>query len=77
MLLHVAVLLAGFTGVFGKLISLNEGLLVWYRLLFSSIILFVVLKLLKKPSKENFMDKVNIGKVGLLLAIHGFYFTQV
>jgi len=26
--------LAGFTGVFGKLITLNEGLLVWYRLFF-------------------------------------------
>jgi len=31
--LHIAVLLAGLTGVLGKLISLNEGLLVWYRLL--------------------------------------------
>ncbi|HTG67540.1 MAG TPA: hypothetical protein VL859_14300 [Flavobacterium sp.] len=38
LLLHSAVILAGFTGVFGKLISLNEGLLVWYRLFFSSVI---------------------------------------
>jgi hypothetical protein len=30
--LHVAVLLAGLTGVLGRLISLNAGLLVWYRL---------------------------------------------
>ncbi|GAA4436305.1 hypothetical protein GCM10023091_14050 [Ravibacter arvi] len=30
LVLHTAVVLAGFTGVFGKLISLNEALLVWY-----------------------------------------------
>ena len=30
--LHVSVLLAGFTGIFGKLIALNDGLLVWWRL---------------------------------------------
>lgn len=33
--LHIAVMLAGFTGVLGRLITLNEGLLVWYRMLFS------------------------------------------
>lgn len=45
--LHIAVILAGFTGVFGKLISLNEGLLVWYRVFFSAIWLFFILKLFK------------------------------
>ena len=29
--LHVSVLIAGATGIFGRLISLNEGLLVWYK----------------------------------------------
>jgi drug/metabolite transporter (DMT)-like permease len=33
--LHIAVLLAGFTGILGRLITLNEGLLVWYRMLFT------------------------------------------
>nr|WP_068891914.1 DMT family transporter [Pedobacter panaciterrae] len=74
LLLHVAILLAGFTGIFGKLISLNEGLLVWYRVLFSSIILFVVLQVLKKSSKESFADKFNIGKIGLFLTAHWVFF---
>ena len=34
------ILIAGFTGVFGALISVNEDLLVWYRLLFTTVILF-------------------------------------
>jgi len=35
--LHFAVFLAGFTGILGRLITLNEGWLVWYRLLISSV----------------------------------------
>ena len=30
--LHISIILAGATGIFGKLISLNEALLVWYRI---------------------------------------------
>ncbi|WP_245738615.1 hypothetical protein [Pedobacter rhizosphaerae] len=37
--LHAAVLLAGFTGLFGRLINLNEGLISWYRLLISAIVM--------------------------------------
>lgn len=74
LLLHIAILLAGFTGVFGKLITLNEGLLVWYRVLFSAILLFVLLRFLRIPSKESFAEKVNMGKIGLFLTIHWVFF---
>ncbi|WP_312390155.1 DMT family transporter [Chryseobacterium sp.] len=74
LLLHLAVILAGFTGVFGKLISLNEGLLVWYRLLFSSIILFIILKLLKISAKISTQEKIKISKVGLLITLHWIFF---
>lgn len=72
--LHVAIVLAGFTAVFGKLISLNEGLLVWYRLLFTSIILFLILKLFRKPDRIAFGDKYSIAKIGMLLTIHWIFF---
>lgn len=39
--LHLSVLLAGFTGLFGRLITLNEVDIVWYRMLFTSLILLV------------------------------------
>lgn len=39
--LHLSVLLAGFTGLFGRLITLNEVDIVWYRMLFTSMILLV------------------------------------
>lgn len=37
--LHLSVMLAGFTGLFGRLITLNEVDIVWYRMFFASCIL--------------------------------------
>lgn len=74
LLLHIAIILAGFTGVFGKLISLNEGLLVWYRVFFSSLILLFALKLFKKQAILNLRQQFNIGKIGLLITIHWVFF---
>ncbi|MDO9372938.1 MAG: DMT family transporter [Bacteroidota bacterium] len=73
-LLHVAVFLAGFTGVFGKLISLNEGLLVWYRVLFSAAILFLVVKWFNVSEKLALKEKFGIAKVGMLITIHWVFF---
>lgn len=74
LLLHVAVIIAGFTGIFGKLISLNEGLLVWYRVLFSSLMLLLVLKVFKVSTNIPSKEKFNIGKVGLFITIHWLFF---
>jgi len=74
LLLHTAVLLAGFTGVFGKLISLNEGLLVWYRVFFSAVWLFLILRLFPVKAAGSFREKLGITKVGMLITIHWVFF---
>lgn len=74
MVLHFAVVLAGFTGIFGKLISLNEGLLVWYRVFFSSIILFLVLRLFKVQAGITSKEKFDIAKIGLFITTHWVFF---
>ena len=74
LVLHFAVLLAGFTGVFGKLISLNEGLLVWYRVFFSSIVLFFILKLFKISANIKLQKKLDIAKIGMFITIHWVFF---
>jgi len=74
LILHVAVILAGFTGVFGKLISLNEGLLVWYRVFFSFIWLFFILKLVKVNTAIPVREKFDIAKIGMLITIHWVFF---
>lgn len=39
--LHLAVLLGGFTGLFGKLVTLNEVDIAWYRMFFATVFLLV------------------------------------
>lgn len=68
--LHVAVFLAGFTAVFGKLIELNEGLIVWYRLLITVAVLAVIMLIKKQLKPIPFTDMLRITGVGLILAIH-------
>lgn len=72
--LHIAILLAGFTGVFGKLISLNEGLLTWYRLFLSGSIFWLFLFVAGRLKKISFYDFLKIGGSGLLLALHWVFF---
>jgi len=74
LVLHTAVLLAGFSGVFGKLITLNQIPLVWFRVLLSTLILFVVLKLFKIERLKSTKDILNIARGGLLLTIHWIFF---
>lgn len=73
-MLHAAVLLAGFTGVFGKLISLNELSLVWYRVFFASVILFLILKIYNLKTLKSFSEIAKISKVGILITIHWIFF---
>lgn len=74
LLLHIAVILAGFTGIFGKLITLNEGLLTWYRVLISSVALFLIVHFTRAPHPGSWKDKLNIALVGLIITIHWLFF---
>lgn len=74
LVLHTAVILSGFTGIFGKLISLNEGLLVWYRVFFSSILLLIFIKLFKIRNDITVKEKFGIAKIGLFITIQWLFF---
>jgi len=68
--LHFAVFLAGFTGVLGRLITLNEGLLVWYRLLISSVTMWIIFSLAKKLQRVSIKDILKLSGIGFLSALH-------
>jgi drug/metabolite transporter (DMT)-like permease len=72
--LHIAVFLAGFTAILGKLIELNEGLLVLYRMLLSVMILGLIMFFQGKMTKIKWIDFLKITGVGLILAIHWLTF---
>ncbi len=68
--LHIAVFLAGFTGLLGKLITLNEGLLVWYRLLITAATMWLLWGYQKKIVPLPAKDKLRITGVGFIAALH-------
>src|SRR5688572_14273584 len=72
--LHIAVFLAGFTGVLGRWITLNESLLVWYRLLLTVItmgLISVVSRSLPSISKRNLLP---VFFTGAVVALHWLFF---
>src|SRR5262245_18735941 len=68
--LHIAVFLAGFTGIMGRLIHLNEGLLVWYRLFITSVTMWVLFSLSKKLQKVGRRDVLKLTGIGFVAAMH-------
>lgn len=68
--LHAAILLAGFTGILGRLITLNEGLLVWYRLLITVITLWILFFITRKIVRIPFKEMMKIFGAGFIAAMH-------
>lgn len=72
--LHLAVLLAGGTGIFGRLISLSEVPLVWFRMLMGAIALGAVMYFSHRVHKLPKAQLLRIGACGMLLAAHWVMF---
>ncbi|MFZ9387521.1 MAG: DMT family transporter [Chitinophagaceae bacterium] len=68
--LHISVFLAGFTGILGRLIHLNEGLLVWYRLLITAATMWVLFWLTGKLRRIPLKDILRLSGIGFLAALH-------
>ena len=68
--LHIAVFLAGFTAVLGKLIVLNEALLVWYRLLITVVVLAGMLYAKKEFKKITSKNIFRMAAVGGIITFH-------
>jgi drug/metabolite transporter (DMT)-like permease len=76
LLLHLIVLIWGFTAILGALISLDAIPLVWYRM--SLAVVFIVLYfVIKKKSFKT--DRIGIGKfflTGVVIALHWIFFFK-
>ncbi len=68
--LHLSVVLAGFTGLFGKLVTLNETTLVWYRILFTALVLVVFTGF----PRVGWRKLCQIAGCGTLLGLHWLLF---
>ena len=72
--LHMAVFLAGFTGILGRLITLNEALLVWYRLLIAVLTLWVLYLFQGKLHRIPGAAIARISGVGVIVVLHWITF---
>lgn len=68
--LHLSIFLAGFTGVLGRLITLNEGLLVWWRLLLTAATMWILFSITKKLQRISRKQVLQLSGVGFLAAMH-------
>src|SRR5690606_11011933 len=75
-LLHLTVLVWGFTGILGTLISLSSVHLVWYRVLIASLSLLIYFKLRNKPLKVSRTQLIQYVFTGGLVGIHWLLFFQ-
>ena len=72
--LHLAVFLWGFTGVLGRLISLNEGLLVWYRILITVVSLYILMRVRGELESVGKNQRWQLFGIGGLIALHWCFF---
>ena len=72
--LHLAVFLWGFTGVLGRLISLNEGLLVWYRLIITIITLYLIMRSSGQLQRVLPGQRNKLFGIGAIVALHWCFF---
>ncbi len=74
--LHVFVFLAGLTGSLGFLIKLNGLVLVFYRILITVIVLWVLALFRKNIHSYNFKTKLSLLGTGAIIALHWVCFYQ-
>src|SRR6476660_1032303 len=72
--LHFAVFLWGFTGILGRLITLNEGWLVWWRMLITVVILWIFFFFGKKVQKVSTHNFIKMASIGTVLSLHWLLF---
>lgn len=71
--LHLAVFLAGFTAILGNLITLNEVLLVLFRVAIAVPVMFLINRYMQSADVSN-SDKIRSMLIGCVIAFHWIAF---
>jgi drug/metabolite transporter (DMT)-like permease len=74
LLYHLCVFLWGFTAVFGKIIDLQETVLVWYRMGITSIILLLIPSLWRTIRSVDKKTLLQLTGIGILVTCHWITF---
>jgi len=68
--LHLAVLLFGFTAILGRLITLDEGALVWYRMGLTTLSLLLFPGVLRSVRRLSPAQMARLAGIGVIVALH-------
>jgi drug/metabolite transporter (DMT)-like permease len=74
--LHLIVFIWGFTAILGALISISADALVWYRMLFAAVFLFLFIVFKKESFRIPIKEFFKLIFVGLLIAVHWIFFFK-
>ena len=74
LLLHLIILIWGFTPILGKWISLPAASLVWFRIIIATLAVFFYLLKVKGSLKISLRDFYKFFGVGILIALHWVFF---
>ncbi|GAA4281277.1 DMT family transporter [Gaetbulibacter aestuarii] len=72
--LHLLVFIAGFTAILGQLISINAIPLVWYRMVFACVFMFVYIKIRGIKLQLKSSSVVKLALAGIIIALHWITF---
>lgn len=72
--MHFCIFLWGFTAILGKLITLDEGLLVWYRMFFSGLSTLLFLLAINKFRLLPVKEIIHICGIGFVVTLHWITF---
>jgi drug/metabolite transporter (DMT)-like permease len=72
--LHLIVFIWGFTAILGALITITADALVWYRMLFASVFLWLFIVYREKSFRIPMNSFLKLVFVGLLIALHWIFF---
>ena len=68
--MHITTFLWGLTAILGKLISISELPLVWYRVLIVSVVMLFIPKIVENIKTLSFKKITTIGGIGIILTLH-------
>ncbi|GGF10317.1 Uncharacterized membrane protein [Chishuiella changwenlii] len=72
--LQFLVLLWGFTGVFGKLVTMSALPMVWYRVLIAAVVVFIYMKFKKTSLEISKKELLTLLGIGGIVGLHWFSF---
>lgn len=74
--LHFLVLIAGFTAILGKEITIGAFDLVWFRMVIAGVLMFLYIKLTKKSLAINTKLAIQLSVAGAIIAAHWITFFE-